>query len=98
MTINRLLKKTFLLVGIASFSSFLHAQSTSDAVMMKPGEICVDANYSHNGWDHYWEGDSLRDNGNIGTLNTHTISGMIMLGLVNRVNLLASVPDRKSVV
>lgn len=77
---------------VCSSNTLVDAQTASDAVMMKPGEICLDVNYTNNSWDHYWEGDSLRDNGNIGTLTTHNISGMFMLGIINRVNLLAALP------
>jgi len=78
------------------FSMFIlcngYTQTGSDAVMMKPGEICADIAYNHNAWDHYWEGNFLRDNGNIGTLTTHVISGGFILGLIKNVNVLVSVP------
>ena len=70
----------------------VNAQTTSDAVMMKPGQICVGLMYNHSAWDHYWEGDSLRDNGNIGMLTTHMIGGGFVLGIINRVNVYVSLP------
>ncbi len=89
---NSILRSGLVVLVFCSVTGRLQAQTTSDAVMMKPGEICLDVNYSHSAWDHYWEGDSLRDNGNIGTLTTHNISGMFMLGIVNRINLLGALP------
>ncbi len=66
------------------------AQKTpSDEVMMKGGGICLGASYNNNSWSQYWEGDSLRENGNIGTLTTHSVSGGLQLGIIDRINLIA---------
>ncbi len=68
------------------------AQTPSDAVMMEAGEICVGVNYNHSAWDEYWEGDSLRTNENIGTLTTQAVTAGFMLGIMDRVNILAMLP------
>ena len=87
-----LMKRTTLVALVCLLTGVMRAQTPSDAVMMNPGEICIDLHYGHSAWDEYWEGDSLRDNGNIGTLNTSIYGTGFMLGLINRVNLLASLP------
>lgn len=85
------LKVCLALIGLAS-TAHMAAQSPSDAFMEKQGEICVGAYYNHNAWNEYWEGDSLRTNGNIGTVTTHTILGGIQLGILDRLNLFVMVP------
>ncbi len=92
MFFNRLLKSTTLLFVTTVALGHLNAQTTSDAVMMKPGEICFDLHYNNSSWSEYWEGDSLRDNGNIGTLTTHAYTAGFMLGIMDRVNFLAMLP------
>lgn len=74
----------------------LAAQTPSDAVMMKPGEVCFEASFGYSTWNEYWEGDSLRDNGNIGTMTTTTYMGGFMLGIMDRVNVLAMLPYIKN--
>ena len=85
-------KNTGLFFACILFSALLHAQTASDVVMMQPGEICTDIMYDHNSWDHYWEGDFLRDNGNIGTLSTQVISAGFILGVIKHVDVLIAVP------
>ena len=69
MYLNRLLKSSLLLLTFLTATTFrVMAQTPSDAVMMKSGEICFGLNYGNSAWSEYWEGDSLRENGNIGTL------------------------------
>jgi hypothetical protein len=81
------------LIAIAmTIAGNLAAQSPSDAFMEKQGEICIGAYYNNNAWSEYWEGDSLRTNGNIGTVTTHTILGGIQLGILDRLNLFVMVP------
>jgi len=92
MILKRLLKSTTLLLVTIVFGLQLNAQTASDAVIMKPGEICFGVSYTNASWSEYWEGDSLRDNGNIGTLTTHAITGGFMLGIMDRVNILAMLP------
>ena len=83
---------TLLVMILSATAVRVMAQTPSDAVMMKSGEICFGINYGHSAWSEYWEGDSLRDNGNIGTLTTQSVVGGFMLGLVDRVNLIAMLP------
>lgn len=90
-------KKKIYLLGMLCLSiGYVSAQTPGDAVMMKPGEICFDATYGQSFWNEYWEGDSLRENGNIGTMTTHMYMGGFMLGIMDRVNVLGMVPYIKN--
>ena len=91
-----ILKGTTAAIMLLACSGRMESQTTSDAVMMNPGELCFDVHYFNSQWDEYWEGDSLRDNGNIGTLTTHTVMTGFMLGLMKDVNLLAMLPYIKT--
>ena len=62
----------------------LHAQTPSDAVMMKQFEACFALMYDQGSWDHYWEGSYLRTNGNVGTFSRRMIMPMIAIGLHDR--------------
>ncbi len=68
------------------------AQMVDDAVMMPNGVLCTGFVYTHDSWGRYWEGTQKRDNGNIGTLTTHTVAWMGTYGLGDRVNLIATLP------
>jgi hypothetical protein len=68
----------------------LHAQTPSDAIMMKQRESCIALMYDHGSWDHYWEGDYLRTNGNVGTVTRRMIMPMIAIGLHDKLNLIVS--------
>lgn len=79
-----------LLAGIISISSY--AQTPLDGLMMKRGEICIAPMYEFGTWDTYWEGEISLDNDNIGTFKRMAVSPMVALGLLDRVNLIVSVP------
>ncbi len=88
-----LLKSQVATIAILLFTvNTVIAQTPSDAVIMKGGEICLGASYNNNSWSQYWEGDLLRENGNIGTLTTHSVSGGLQLGIIDRINLIAMLP------
>ncbi len=74
----------------------LHAQTPSDAVMMEQKASCFALMYDMGSWDHYWEGDYLRTNGNVGTLTRKTIMPMIAIGLHDKVNLIITAPYVKT--
>jgi len=82
----------FLPLAFWLFFSALSAQTPTDAIMMEKGQICFAAVYTHDTWDHYWEGALKRQNGNIGTLTRQTAMPMFALGIVNRINVIAALP------
>jgi hypothetical protein len=84
---------TLILFLMAFFSmGAIHAQTPSDAIMMKKRELCFAAIYEHGSWDHYWEGTYLRNNETVSTLKRNTVLPMVAIGLIDKVNLIVSVP------
>ena len=77
-------------------AGWLYAQTPTDGVMMKQFESCFALIYDQGSWDHYWEGDYLRTNGNVGTLQRRVIMPMIAIGLHDRINLIVSAPHVKT--
>ena len=73
-----------------------NAQTPIDATLMTKGQICIAAIYSHDSWDEYWEGTLLRTNGNIGTLTRQSITPMAILGISNRISVIAALPWMKT--
>jgi len=70
----------------------LHAQTIDDGIMMAKHSLQAGDVYTHDSWDHYWEGALKRDNGNIGTVTTETHTLTAMYGLSDRLTLIGSVP------
>ena len=89
LTVSRALA---LVVLIALRPTPLHAQTIDDGVMMSKGALFTGNIYTHDSWDHYWEGDLKRDNGNIGTLTTKSSTWFGNYGLTDRLNFMATVP------
>ena len=48
--------------------------------------------YTHDAWDHYWEGHLYRVNGNLGTVTTQTNTWYFDYGVTNHLDAIASVP------
>jgi hypothetical protein len=74
----------------------VNAQTETDALMIPKNYFCAAGIYTHNSWDHYWEGTFKRDNANLGTIssNIYAIGGNY--GLSNRINLLFMIPYIKT--
>ncbi|HLK64259.1 MAG TPA: hypothetical protein VKU19_12515 [Bryobacteraceae bacterium] len=70
----------------------VYAQTVDDGVMIPAKSIFAGYLFTHDSWDHYWEGTLNRANGNIGTLTTETSTLSADYGLTNRINLLGTVP------
>jgi hypothetical protein len=80
------------LIFFAALSVSLHAQSIDDGVMMPKRTLFAGNVYSHDGWDHYWEGSLNRVNGNLGTVTTQTDTWFGDYGVTNRLNVIVQVP------
>lgn len=78
------------LIAITSLQS--KAQTPSDAVLMQPGQFCGGFSYNHSSASEYWQGDSLLENGNVGTLTTQMIGAGFTLGIIKNLNIYASLP------
>lgn len=79
---------------IAFFSCIggIKAQTPSDAIMMNKRETCIALIYEHGSWDRYWEGETLRGNGNIGTFSRNIFMPMLAIGIIDQLNLIIATP------
>lgn len=74
-------------------SAFLtKAQTDTDAIMMGKQSLCIGSIYQYSGWKQYWEGSYKRDNLNMGTISTKSITIMGNYGVSDKINLLFSLP------
>lgn len=84
-------KFTFLLMGLIC-SGLLSAQTLTDGLMMNKNDLCTGFLYSHDSWKNYWEGTLNRENGNIGTVSTQSVSWMGAYGVTPKINVIAMLP------
>ena len=68
------------------------AQTLDDGFLVPARQLRVGVTYAHEAWDHYWEGTLRRDNANLGTLTTQSVTPTLSYGLTSRVSLLAALP------
>lgn len=68
------------------------AQTIDDGVLVSGRTLAAEVLYSHDSWDHYWEGTLKRANGNVGTVTTQTTQWAGTYGVTDRLNILAIVP------
>lgn len=71
---------------------YTYAQSPTDELMMPQKEICFLVNYEYGQFDQYWEGDFLRKNGTIATVQRRTAMGMAAYGLSPKLNVYLGIP------
>jgi len=80
----------------AAFMAFsvwmLPAQTIDDGIMIAGKTIFGGFVYSHDSWEHYWEGPLKRVNGNLGSVTTNTSTLTINYGVLDRLNLIANIP------
>jgi hypothetical protein len=90
--------KIFFRIVVFSFLSMgaLRAQTITDGLMMPKKTFCTGFMYGQDTWKQYWQGDHKRDNGNIGTLTTQSISWMGTYGVSSKVNVIAMLPYIKT--
>ena len=74
------------------FPSAVRAQTVTDGLMMPRGDLCTGFLYDHDRWEDYWEGALKRDNLNLGSLTTRSLSWVGNYGVTDRVNVIAMVP------
>lgn len=80
---------TLLLVAAAGPA---RAQMIDDGIMVPPKALFTSVVYGHDRWSEYWEGTLKRENLNVGTLRTRSVTWMANYGLNSRVNLIAALP------
>ena len=70
----------------------IHGQTIDDGIMMGRRLLCAGYMYTHDSWDHYWEGALKRINGNIGTVTTESHQMFANYGVTNTLNVIAHIP------
>ncbi len=87
-------KRLFLLLGLITFINLkgLKAQTATDGFYMDKGNICVVVDYSHDGWNKYWEGKKKRESHYVGTFSSSAVSGMFGLGITDNLLFTGMVP------
>ena len=88
--------KRFYLFIFSLFAISANAQSLTDGLMMPKGNFCTGFMYTYDQWKNYWEGGLKRDNQNIGTITTTSITWMGNYGVSNKLNIIAMVPYVKT--
>ena len=74
----------------------IQAQTPSDAIMMKRGELCFALGYEYGSFDEYWEGTDLRKNETIATVSRQAIMPMVAIGIIDKLNFYVGVPFIKT--
>ena len=88
-----IMKHSFIIASLLLVSSVSAlAQMPNDAIYMPKKTVCVAGIYGHSNWNWYWENTLKRENYNIGTQTTQSLSIMPAIGLSNRVNLILNLP------
>lgn len=73
-----------------------YSQTPSDAIMMPAKNACLLVNYDFGKFDQYWEGDHLRENLTIATVERTTVLPMAAVGISNKLNFYVGVPYVKT--
>lgn len=68
------------------------AQTDLDGLMMAKRNLCGGFLYGHSQWKNYWEGTFYRDNANLGTVSSQSVTAMANYGITNKLNVLAMAP------
>ena len=85
--------RSLLVLGAVAASAGPSAgQTLGDGMLAPHRQLLPTVEYGHESWDRYWEGELERDNRNIGTLTTQSITMMAAYGATERVTLIAALP------
>lgn len=88
VTVRLLVCALFVVTAHAS----LRGQTIEDGIMLSKDVLCSGTLYTHDAWDHYWEGTYNRTNGNMGTVTTQSMDFSANYGVFNRLNVIGAVP------
>jgi hypothetical protein len=69
-----------------------HSQTDLDAIMMNKNQFCNGFMYGYSSWDNYWEGTLKRNNLNLGTVSTQSITYMANYGITDNLNVMVMAP------
>src|SRR5680860_1265891 len=74
----------------------VQGQTPTDALMMPSKNICILLSYDAGHFDRYWEGDLLRRNETIATVDRTTILPMAAVGIFDDLNFYVGLPYVKT--
>lgn len=74
------------------FSTYSLAQSPTDELMMPKNDFCLLFNYEYGEFNQYWEGDFLRKNETIATVQRRTAMLMAAYGITEKLDVYAGLP------
>src|SRR2546427_5886340 len=80
------------LLVIVPLAASARAQTIDDGLLMPSGVLGTGSFYAHESWSQYWEGTLKRDNGNIGTLTTQSVTWVAGYGVTDRLSVMALLP------
>lgn len=86
------MQKINLCAALLLLSFPLFAQTPTDLQFVPKGSICAGVNFSFNSWSKYWEGTTIRENGNVGTVSRRQIGVGCNLGILDRLNFIVQLP------
>jgi hypothetical protein len=75
---------------------FVVAQTEIDGIMMDKNLFCTGIVYENSSWNKYWEGNFRRENLNLGTVSTQSLSLMGNYGVSSKLNIIFSLPYVKT--
>lgn len=81
-----------LMLAAAAAATPATAQTLDDGFVLPRRVVRATVDYGAERWDRYWEGTRLRDNGNIGTLTTRSVTWAAGYGVTGRLSLFAALP------
>src|SRR5512143_4046201 len=79
-------------LSLALVAAPLPAQAIDDGSMLPQRALATGVLYAHESWSQYWEGTLKRDNGNIGTVTTQSVTWMAAYGVTDRLSVMAMLP------
>ena len=82
---------TALMVCAAGVST-LASQAVDDGALLPRRMLSTGVVYARDSWDQYWEGTLRRQNGNIGTLTTQSVTWVSGYGVTDRLSVMAVLP------
>lgn len=83
-----LLAAAFVFAALSS----LRAQTIEDGIMIPKRAVFSGTLYTHDAWNHYWEGTYNRTNGNLGAVTTQTVVYSANYGVFDRLDVMGMVP------
>jgi len=86
------MNKSLLILPFFFLAEFTHGQTITDGLMMPKNTFCTGFLAGQDQWKNYWEGGLKRDNQNIGTLTSRSLTYMGVYGLTNKINVMAVLP------